>query len=252
MWAVAVRAVAAAVCSVRTHPAAVEGTHGRLEPRVVGVARVVDVAAIEVLPVLEELIDEAADPVLGRLRRHLTVLIVLALGQRLDVSRSSFYWYFKSRKHLLEALLDDWEARNTRTIVAQCALPAETIGEAVGNFFKCFLNPDLFDRGLDFAVREWSRRDGAVRQRIDQADRERLAAVIQMFERHGFTPYEADVRARILYYMQLGYHALDVREPMQARCDRLAGYLKGFTGQEASDEVLATMIAYAMEQDGKQ
>ncbi|KRS14980.1 TetR/AcrR family transcriptional regulator [Roseovarius indicus] len=177
---------------------------------------------------------------------------VLALGQRLDVSRSSFYWYFKSRKHLLEALLDDWEARNTRTIVAQCELPADTIGEAVGNFFKCFLNPDLFDRGLDFAVREWSRRDGAVRQRIDQADRERLAAVTQMFERHGFTPYEADVRARILYYMQLGYHALDVREPMQARCDRLAGYLKGFTGQEASDEVLATMIAYAKEQDGKQ
>lgn len=177
---------------------------------------------------------------------------VLALGQRLDVSRSSFYWYFKSRKHLLEALLDDWEARNTRTIVAQCELPADTIGEAVGNFFKCFLNPDLFDRGLDFAVREWSRRDGAVRQRIDQADRERLAAVIQMFERHGFSPYEADVRARILYYMQLGYHALDVREPMKARCDRLAGYLKGFTGIEGPDEVIAAMTAYAAEQDGRQ
>ena len=128
---------------------------------------------------------------------------VLALGQRLDVSRSSFYWYFKSRKHLLEALLDDWEARNTRTIVAQCELPADTIGEAVGNFFKCFLNPDLFDRGLDFAVREWSRRDGAVRQRIDQADRERLAAVTQMFERHGFTPYDADVRARKAHLQML-------------------------------------------------
>lgn len=177
---------------------------------------------------------------------------VLALGQRLDVSRSSFYWYFKSRKHLLEALLEDWEARNTRTLVSHCDLPAASIAEAVGNFFKCFLNPDLFDRGLDFAVREWSRRDGTVRQRIDQADRERLASVTQMFERHGFTPYEADVRARILYYMQLGYHALDVREPMQARCDRLAGYLKGFTGQEATDEELTAMIAYALEQDGKQ
>ena len=177
---------------------------------------------------------------------------VLALGQRLDVSRSSFYWYFKSRKHLLEALLDDWEARNTRTIVTQCELPAKTITEAVGNFFKCFLNPDLFDRGLDFAVREWSRRDGTVRQRIDQADRERLAAVTQMFERHGFTPYEADVRARILYYMQLGYHALDVHESMQARCDRLAGYLKGFTGQDPSEEELADMIAYAFEQEGRQ
>jgi AcrR family transcriptional regulator len=177
---------------------------------------------------------------------------VLALGQRLDVSRSSFYWYFKSRKHLLEALLDDWEARSTRSIVTQCGLPARTITEAVGNFFKCFLNPDLFDRGLDFAVREWARRDGAVRQRIDQADRERLDAVTEMFMRHGFTHYESDVRARILYYMQLGYHALDVREPMQARCDRLAGYLKGFTGQEATEAEIAVITAYAAEQEGRQ
>lgn len=177
---------------------------------------------------------------------------VLALGQRLAVSRSSFYWYFKSRKHLLEALLDDWEARNTRSIVAQCERPAETINEAVGNFFKCFLNPDLFDQGLDFAVREWSRRDGAVRRRIDQADLERLDSVTGMFMRHGFTAYEADVRARILYYMQLGYHALDVREPMQARCDRLAGYLKGFTGQPPSQAEIAEITAYAARQEGRQ
>jgi len=177
---------------------------------------------------------------------------VLALGQRLEVSRSSFYWYFKSRQHLLEALLDDWEARSTRNIVAQCALPAATITAAVGNFFKCFINPDLFDRGLDFAVREWSRRDGSVRQRIDQADRERLAAVIAMFERHGYSPYEADVRARILYYMQLGYHALDVRETMQARTVRLAGYLRGFTGQDPTQDEIAEMTAYARAQAARQ
>ncbi len=176
---------------------------------------------------------------------------VLALGQRLDVSRSSFYWYFKSRKHLLEALLDDWEARNTRTIVAQCALPATTITAAVGNFFACFLNPDLFDRGLDFAVREWSRRDGTVRRRIDQADRDRLDAVTAMFARQGYSDYEADVRARILYYMQLGYHALDVREPMQVRVDRLPGYLKGFTGQEATEEEIGRLTAYAFEQEAR-
>ena len=33
---------------------------------------------------------------------------VLTLGDRLSVSRSSFYWYFKSRQHLLDALLDQW------------------------------------------------------------------------------------------------------------------------------------------------
>ena len=177
---------------------------------------------------------------------------VLALGQRLEVSRSSFYWYFKSRKHLLEALLDDWEARNTKTIVAQCRRPAGSICSAVGNFFRCFLNPDLFDRGLDFAVREWSRRVGTVRQRIDQADRDRLTAVTAMFERHGFTAYDADVRARILYFMQLGYHALEVREPMEARTDRLEGYLRGFTGQDPTAEELEEMSAYAYAQEARQ
>lgn len=169
---------------------------------------------------------------------------VLALGTRLEVSRSSFYGYFKSREHLLNELLDDWENRNTRTIVENTAAPAGTISAAVCNFFRCFLDPDLFDRGLDFAIREWSRRDGAVRQRIDGADARRLKAVTAMFERFGYSEYDADIRARILYFMQLGYHALEVREPMEARLARLEGYLRGFTGVEPEAEVVAEFRAF--------
>lgn len=157
---------------------------------------------------------------------------VQALGARLEVSRSSFYGYFKSRKHLLDDLLDDWENRNTRTIVESVHAPAASISEGVCNFFRSFLDPDLFDRGLDFAVREWSRRDGAVRQRIDAADATRLRAVSAMFERFGYPEHDADTRARILYFMQLGYHALEVREPMEARLARIEGYLRGFTGSD--------------------
>nr|WP_309504005.1 TetR/AcrR family transcriptional regulator [uncultured Roseovarius sp.] len=163
---------------------------------------------------------------------------VLALGTRLEVSRSSFYGYFKSRKHLLEALLDDWENRNTRTIVEGVAAPAASIGEAVCNFFRCFLDPELFDHGLDFAVREWSRRDGAVRQRIDAADATRLKAISAMFERFGYSEYDADTRARILYFMQLGYHALELREPMSERIARLEGYLRGFTGVDPDPKLI--------------
>ncbi len=154
------------------------------------------------------------------------------------MSRSSFYWYFKSRKHLLEELLDVWENRNTKTIVDSARKPARSIAEAVCNFFRCFLDPDLFDRGLDFAVREWSRRDDAVRQRIDAADAARLKAICAMYERFGYTEYDADARARILYFMQLGYHALELREPIEARMVRLEGYLRGFTGTEAEAEVV--------------
>ncbi|MBR9650690.1 TetR/AcrR family transcriptional regulator [Thalassovita aquimarina] len=171
---------------------------------------------------------------------------VLTIGQRLGVSRSSFYWYFKSRKHLLEALLDDWEARNTATIVSHCRMPARSINAAVCNFFRCFIDPDLFDQGLDFAVREWSRRSGSVRQRIDAADSTRLQAVQEMFERYGYAPDDADARARILYYMQLGYHALEVREPMSARIDRLEQYLVGFTGVAPEPEDIEDHKAFCL------
>ena len=168
---------------------------------------------------------------------------ILALAERMQVSRSSFYWYFRDREELLQALLKDWEASNTARILAHCALPAASISAAVLNFFRCFIDPARFDRGLDFAVCEWSRRDEALRARVDAADAARIAAVTEMFARHGFAPPEADARARILYFMQLGYHALDVREPMDTRLSRVAPYLKGFTGEDADPAAMAQFVA---------
>lgn len=170
---------------------------------------------------------------------------VLTLGAKLNVSRSSFYWYFKNRQHLLAELLDDWEARNTRTLIEHCETPAATISHAACNFFKCFVDAARFDQGLDFAVREWARRDPSVRGRIDAADSARITAVCQMFLRHGYAEAEAETRARILYYMQLGYHALDVREAMDVRLSRLPGYLEGFTGQPADPQALADFRCFA-------
>ena len=167
---------------------------------------------------------------------------ILTLADRMQVSRSSFYWYFRNRKDLLQALLHDWETRNTASITSQCARPTQTVTEAVCNFFRCFIDPSRFDRGLDFAVREWSRRDEALRARIDAADAARLDAVTAMFARHGYSAADADARARILYFMQLGYHALDVREPMSERMARVEPYLTGFIGHRPDPGAMADFL----------
>ncbi len=178
-------------------------------------------------------------------RRGVGEVKILTLSETLDVSRSSFYWYFKDRTELLDALLDDWEATNIRTIIVHCEMQASGIDEAACNFFRCFVNPKLFDQRLDFAIREWARRDASVRSRIDAADDARLAAVIAMFVRHGYAVEEAGWRARIIYYMQLGYHALEVTEPMETRMSRLPGYLRGFTGRDPDIAVITAFAAYA-------
>ncbi|MEM1049654.1 MAG: TetR/AcrR family transcriptional regulator [Pseudomonadota bacterium] len=170
---------------------------------------------------------------------------ILNLSERLDVSRSSFYWYFKSRQALLNALLDAWRTSNTQSFIDACDAPAETITEAVCNLFRCFVDPALFDPQLDFAIREWSRRSGPVRAVVDSADTDRLEAVARMFERHDYPPQEAEVRARILYYMQIGYYALELSEPLEKRLSLVRGYLLGFTGQDAADAEIEALGAYA-------
>jgi AcrR family transcriptional regulator len=173
---------------------------------------------------------------------HVTVL---DLSERLGVSRSSFYWYFRNRDDLLEALLSRWEELNTRSIVTQAETPAVSISEAVCNVFRCWVNPEIFSPRLDFAMREWARRSPKMRKALDRSDGERTAAIKAMFERHGYQERDAFVRARVLYYMQIGYYALDIREPMEERLALTPLYLKAFTGVRPSDADLASFRAYA-------
>ncbi|MBV9910902.1 MAG: TetR/AcrR family transcriptional regulator [Hyphomicrobiales bacterium] len=174
---------------------------------------------------------------------HVTVL---SLSERLGVSRSSFYWYFKNRDELLDALLDRWERLNTRSIVAEAEEPAATVNEAVCNVFRCWVNSLIFSPRLDFAVREWARRSAHVRRALDRSDRVRTEAVKALFVRFGYEDEDALVRARALYYMQIGYYALDLREPIETRLNLTPHYLKAFTGVDPSEAEVNAFRAYAM------
>ncbi|TPI58160.1 TetR/AcrR family transcriptional regulator [Mesorhizobium sp. B3-1-3] len=169
---------------------------------------------------------------------------VLTLGQKLGVSRSSFYWYFNSRQDLLDQLLAHWHDTNTTAIVERARRPAETIIMGVMNVFECWADERLFDPRLDFAVREWARRAADVRRMIDQADDERLSAIRDMYRRHGYDGEDAFIRARVLYYMQIGYYVLDLKEPVEARVSHLAAYLRSFTGQEPTEADVAHFMRF--------
>jgi AcrR family transcriptional regulator len=172
---------------------------------------------------------------------------VLNLSERLGVSRSSFYWYFKNRDELLDALLDRWDRLNTRSIVGQADEPAATVNEAVCNVFRCWINPAIFSPRLDFAVREWARRSANVRKALDRSDRVRTEALKRLFVRFGYDDKDALVRARVLYYMQIGYYALDLKEPIEARLNLTPHYLKAFTGSAPGEAEVEAFRSYAGE-----
>ena len=170
---------------------------------------------------------------------------ILTLSDQMGVSRSSFYWYFGSRKDLLHALLSYWEERNTAAMVAQAEADAPTITAAICNVFRCTANPALFDTALDFAVRDWARRDAGVRRVLDASDATREAALRRMFERFGYPAYEAETRAKVLYYMQLGYDFAGKPEPSERRLARVPEYLRVFAGVDPQADEIEAFNAYA-------
>ncbi|WP_299685193.1 TetR/AcrR family transcriptional regulator [uncultured Tateyamaria sp.] len=170
---------------------------------------------------------------------------VVDLAMQMQVSRSSFYWYFKNRTDLLDALLAHWQATNTAALIGQANAPAATITEACCNVFRCNIDTRLYDTQLDFAIRDWARRSDKVRGILDASDAQRIAALTDMFARHGYPAQNATARARVLYYMQMGYEDARLDESLEERLRLVPDYLLSFTGQHASPEEIATFNAYA-------
>lgn len=152
------------------------------------------------------------------------------LAARLNLSRTSFYWFFKDRAALLDALLDRWDAQNTGSLVSAAEAYAETVTEAVLNVTAIFLDAGQFASKFDLAVRGWAHQSDAVAARVNTADTARLEAIRAIFDRFGYDPSEADVRARTVYLVQIGYISMQVDEPTSVRLTRIPAYIKTFTG----------------------
>ncbi|MBF9033692.1 TetR family transcriptional regulator [Rhodobacterales bacterium HKCCE2091] len=170
---------------------------------------------------------------------------VLVLADRLGVSRSSFYWYFRDRDALLDALLEEWSEANSAGLIEMAGRPAATVTEAVCNVFRCTVDPELFNMEADFAVRAWGRSEPRVAARVAETDARRLAALTAMFARHGYPAQEAETRALVLYYMQIGYDLAERGESLEARIARVPDYLHVFTGRAPGAEEVAGFAAYA-------
>lgn len=156
------------------------------------------------------------------------------LASRLNLSRTSFYWFFTDRAALLDALLADWEDTNTGSLIRATEAYAETVTEAALNLIGIFLDDGPFRSGLELAVRGWAHGADAVAARVNGADAARLAAIRAMFARFGFAPAEADVRARNVYLVQIGYISMQLHEPLEQRMERIPDYVKIFTGAAPS------------------
>ncbi|KGJ03933.1 transcriptional regulator, TetR family [Paracoccus halophilus] len=161
---------------------------------------------------------------------------IMPLATTLKLSRTSFYWFFKDRKQLLDALLDRWEASTTHHLVAATRDYAATETEAMLNLISTFLSDNSFDSRLELAVRSWAQQDADVLARLQRADAERLEALQAMLQRWGHPPEDADVRARTIYLVQVGYISMRIEESIAERLKRFPQYVEIYTDKRPTGQ----------------
>jgi len=168
---------------------------------------------------------------------------ILPLAKRVGLARTGFYWHFKDRDALLDAMIQRWEDKNTGNLIARTEAYAESIAEAMFNLFDCWLDNALFDGPLDLAIRNWARNDPALQTRLDQADRRRLTAMTLIFTRFDYPEAEAKVRAMTMLYTQIGYLSMQIDESMDTRFALMPDYIKVFTGTTPTDREFDRFMA---------
>ncbi len=131
---------------------------------------------------------------------------VVPLSKHLGVTSGSFYWHFKDRRELYDALMEYWEREMTDRAI-----------EAARNFDG---KPEdrvwyLMDRvmltgmaRLDLAFWHWSQSDKSASRIFNRVLKKRFSFATWMFSQAGFSDAQARVRGRMMVVYIMGESTL--------------------------------------------
>lgn len=156
------------------------------------------------------------------------------LAKALNVTRGGFYWHFRDRDDLLNALLASWEKETSALFEAALQGDHANGMEEMVALAKMWMEEESYSPAYDAAVRDWARTSKRAARAVNRVDRARIDVIKRIFLDLGYEDDEAFIRARVTYFHQVGYYTLGLSETLSERRRLLPLYLKVLTGTEAA------------------
>lgn len=136
------------------------------------------------------------------------------LAKLMGVTKGSFYWHFKNREDLLAAILQEWVKLQTSSVIKRVEAMG---GEAATKLLYLFELAVQDDGRVENAIRAWATSDLKITAVLAQVDQHRLDYTKDLFLQVGFAPFEAMVRARMVYYALVGEFTIGARSNQAER-----------------------------------
>lgn len=143
------------------------------------------------------------------------------LARRLGVTKGSFYWHFKDRGELLEALLSRWFSIWDDQMSADMEM-AESPADRIWALFESVIG--RVTRGQTVALRMMSHSDADLARRIEERDNQRLSFLMSQLKLIGFSAEEARVRGQVYQAIMTGEYLRSGGLPHEERILRARDY----------------------------
>ena len=132
-------------------------------------------------------------------------LRVEVLAKRCGVTKGSFYWHFKDRQALLDAVLERWRAGRIRDIEKTTSGQPGHEASQLSYLIEVYAaNKNRKGMSIELAIRDWARHDAQAAAVVEAVDLYRLECTRRLFVANGMTDAEAKSRSLLLYACVFG------------------------------------------------
>jgi AcrR family transcriptional regulator len=144
---------------------------------------------------------------------------VEALAACLGVSKGGFYWHFANRQALLEEMLNAWEKAVVEDVIAsvesQPADPRAKLQQLFELASELASSPD--GMAVELALRDWSRRDSDVAERVRRVDNRRMGYMRSLFGQFCVDENDVEARCMLVFSLFIGSYFIAAQHGAQTR-----------------------------------